>query len=309
MLTHISQINDVADDAAYSRPNGHNGGTALSPNSEPMTLRERHDLACGRRRSIYGCSSKRFKPDKSARITSSARADAFSARPVRFGPRAEVIRLAPSDLVAPPGTGLELRLLWPQRHGPPGSRPDRGAVQLGAGLGNAVLPQDPTAVTVPVGRQRVNPEVSVLAAAAAPAPAPALLQDQAPVIVIVRRPVVHAGGGRSAAIGIQNAQPQLVIVPLGAGAGPVPFEGIGVACPAGLRLATQANVEGELESVRVGADTADGYGNLLTADQHNLWGTDAGITASERIQAGRRCRTGSGGGGCGIDSRKLMQSD
>jgi hypothetical protein len=32
-------------------------------------------------------------------------------------------------------------------------------------------------------------------------------------------------------------------------------------------------------------------------------GTDRGITASERIQDGRRCRTDSGGGGCGIDSK------
>jgi hypothetical protein len=93
----------------------------------------------------------------------------------------------------------------------------------------------------------VNPEVPVLAAAAATAPA--LLQDQAPIIVIVRRPVVHAGGGRAAAIGIQNAQPQLVIAPLGAALGPVPFEGIGVARPAGLGLAAQADMDGELEPV------------------------------------------------------------
>jgi hypothetical protein len=155
---------------------------------------------------------------------SSARASTLCARPVRFGLRAEVITFAPSDPLAPPGTtGPGLRLSWPQRHGTAGSRPDRGAVQFGAGLGDAVLRPRRDQGHWPVGRQRVNPEVPVLAAAAATAPA--LLQDQPPVIGIVRRPVVRAGGGRPAAIGIQNAQPQLVIAPLGAAPGPVRSNG------------------------------------------------------------------------------------
>lgn len=114
----------------------------------------------------------------------------------------------------------------------------------------------------------MNPEVP--AAATAVAAATALLQDQAPAIVIVRRPVVFAGGGRATAIGVQDAEPQLVIVPLAAAPGPVPSEGIGVARPTGLILTVQADMNGELEPVRVGADTADGYGHLLSADQQHL---------------------------------------
>ena len=171
--------------------------------------------------------------------------------------------------MAPPAaTGLGRRLFWPQRHRTPGRRPDRGAVQFGAGLGNALLHPGRDEGHWPVRRQRVNPEIPVLAAAAATATT--LLQNQAPVIVTGRWPVVHAGGGRAAAIGIQNAQPQLVVVPRGAAPGPMPFEGIGVARPAGLSLAAQADMEGELEPVRVGADTADRYSHLLSADQHHL---------------------------------------
>jgi hypothetical protein len=38
-------------------------------------------------------------------------------------------------------------------------------------------------------------------------------------------------------------------------------------------------------------------------------GTDQGIVASDRIHVGRRRSTGSGGSGCGIDSKKLTPSD
>ncbi len=86
----------------------------------------------------------------------------------------------------------------------------------------------------------------------------------------------------------------------------VPFEGIGPVQPGRLVLAAQAPMKGELETVRVSADTADRHGHLFSADQRNSAGTDPGITASERIQAGRRGRWRGSGGGCGIDSKKLM---
>jgi hypothetical protein len=113
-------------------------------------------------------------------------------------------------------------------------------------------------------------------------------EAEAPVIVIVRRPVVLAGGGRATAIGIQHDEPQLVIVSLGAAPGPVPSEGIGVAWPTGLILTAQPDMNGELEPGRVGADTADGYGHPLSADQHHLRRDRPGDHTSERIQPRRR---------------------
>ena len=259
--THKRAVRDL--------PAQQESGSPASPDAGPAQLTAVSGLTAARRAFSPTLAVTHQRGCARLLTASSVLASTFCARPVRFGPRAEVIRLAPGDPLAPPGTtGPGLRLFWPQRHGTPGSRPDRGAVQFGAGLGNAVLHPGPDQGHWPVGRQRVNPEVPVLAATAATAPA--LLQDQAPVIVIVRRPVVHAGGGRAAAIGIQNAQPQLVIIPRGATPGSVPFEGIGVASPTGLSLAAQADMEGELEPVRVGADTADGYGHLLSADQHHL---------------------------------------
>jgi hypothetical protein len=73
--------------------------------------------------------------------------------------------------------------------------------------------------------------------------------------------------------------------------------------PASLSLAPQPDMDGELEPVRIGPDTADR--SLRTS---TTWaGTDPGITASERIHARRRRRAGSAGSGCGIDSKKLTE--
>src|SRR5580693_1847088 len=173
----------------------------------------------------------------------------------------------PCDSPASPRTSrLGLLLLWPQAHGTSGGRADRGTVQLGPGLGDAVMPPGSDQGNQSRGRQRVNPEVPV--GAAAPAASAALLQEQPPVVVVVSRPPVPAGGRRAAAIGIQDAEPQLAAVALGAR--PRPLEDIGMPRPAGLILAAQPDMDGELKPIRVSADTAYRNSHLVSADQHRL---------------------------------------
>src|SRR5580693_7727573 len=89
----------------------------------------------------------------------------------------------PRDFLAPPGaTHLRCRLFRPQAHRTCGGRPDRGTIQVGPGLGDALIEPGRDQGHWPAGRERVNPEVPVAGAAAAAAPA--LPQHQAPVRLI-----------------------------------------------------------------------------------------------------------------------------
>ena len=239
----------------------------------------------------------------------------FCPWPVSAGPGTGISRPTSSDGPAfsyrpgPPGratTGIKLRLFWPQGHRPLGRRADRRAVKFRRGFGDTVLGPGRHEGHRALGRQRVDPEVAVPPAGIAAAPA--LKQDQPPGIGVVIKKRVPGGGRGAAAIGIHHPQPQRIAGLPPAPPPPVLFQRIGGTWP-GLVLVPQARVQGELKPVRVGADAADGHRDLLGAYQLTSAGTDPGITASDRIQGRRRSRTGSGGGGCGIESKKLMPSD
>src|SRR5215469_7218740 len=99
-------------------------------------------------------------------------------------------------------------------------------------------------------------------------PAAAVLDDQVPGIGgLIRRPVT-AVDRAAAAIGVHDTQLQDVAGWLPTPP-PVAAERV---VPARLVLAAHAHVSGELESVRVGADTADPHRHLPGADQHQLAG-------------------------------------